>query len=161
MGCASHASPSPRLPFNQQYKLCRVQKRSIGNKGVPYLTTHDGRTIRYPDPTVKVNDSIMLDLATSTIKDVAKFDVGNLVMITRGHNAGRVGVLQSREKHKGSFDICHIKDSAGNEFATRGGNVFIIGKGSKALVSLPKRKGIKLTIIQEAKNRVGGELTQA
>ena len=27
-------------------------------KKVPYIVTHDGRTIRYPDPLVKVNDSV-------------------------------------------------------------------------------------------------------
>jgi len=42
-----------------------------------------------------------------------------------------------------------VKDSAGNTFATRIGNVFVIGKGNKPLVSIPKGKGIKLTILQE------------
>ena len=44
---------------------------------------------------------------------------GNLVMITGGHNVGRVGVITHRDKHPGSFDIVHIKDTAGHEFATR------------------------------------------
>ena len=29
------------------YKLCIVKKVSVGPKGIPYLTTSDGRTIRY------------------------------------------------------------------------------------------------------------------
>lgn len=36
------------------YKLCRVKKAQFGKGGVPYVVTHDGRTIRYPDPDVKV-----------------------------------------------------------------------------------------------------------
>merc|ERR1719295_2018767 len=36
------------------YKLCRVRAVSTGPKGVPYLHTSDGRTIRYPDPNAKV-----------------------------------------------------------------------------------------------------------
>ena len=44
---------------------------------------------------------------------------GNIVMITGGHNLGRVGTIQSRERHPGSFDIVHVKDSAGHTFATR------------------------------------------
>ena len=39
---------------------------------------------------------------------------------------------------------------AGQDFATRMQNVFVIGKTDKPLVSLPKGKGIKLSILQEA-----------
>jgi small subunit ribosomal protein S4e len=83
------------------------------------IVTHDGRTIRYPDPHIKVNDTIRLNIETSKIEDYIKFDSGNLVMITGGHNLGRVGVIQSRERHPGSFDIVHVKDAANNTFATR------------------------------------------
>lgn len=135
------------------YKLAQVRKLEFGKGGVPYVATHDGRTIRYPDPEIKVGDTVMLDIETGKIKDFIKFDVGNLVMITGGHNNGRVGVVVSKEKHKGSFDIVHIEDAAGNRFATRDQNVFIIGKGNKALVSLPKGKGVRLTILQEQAKR--------
>lgn len=40
-------------------------------------------------------------------------------MITGGHNLGRVGIIQSRERHPGSFDIVHVKDANGHTFATR------------------------------------------
>eukprot|EP00439_Symbiodinium_sp_Y106_P001200 s4434_g1.t1 len=35
------------------YKLCRVKRVTRGPRGVPYAQTHDGRTIRYPDPDIK------------------------------------------------------------------------------------------------------------
>jgi len=135
------------------YKLCRVKDLRYGEKGIPHIVTHDGRTIRYPDPLVRTLDSVVVDVATNKIKDFIKFDIGNLVMVTGGRNTGRVGVVQHRERHKGSFDICHVKDSAGNEFATRMSNVFVIGKGSKPMVSLPKAKGIKMTIVEEMEKR--------
>jgi len=37
-----------------QFKLCKVVKQSTGPKGVQYIVTHDARTIRYPDPRIKV-----------------------------------------------------------------------------------------------------------
>lgn len=40
-------------------------------------------------------------------------------MVTGGHNLGRVGTITSRERHPGSFDIVHVKDSQGHSFATR------------------------------------------
>ncbi|CAI0405395.1 unnamed protein product [Linum tenue] len=137
-----------------KFKLCKVRTIQFGQKGIPYLNTYDGRTIRYPDPLIKPNDTIKLDLETSKIVDFIKFDVGNVVMVTGGRNRGRVGVIKNREKHKGSFETVHIQDSQGHEFATRLGNVFTIGKGTKPWVSLPKGKGIKLTIIEEAKRRI-------
>ncbi|RZC19880.1 40S ribosomal protein S4 [Glycine soja] len=57
---------------------------------------------------------------------------------TGGRNRGRVGVINNREKHKGSFETIHVQDSTGHEFATRMGNVFTIGKGTKPWISLPK-----------------------
>lgn len=53
------------------------------------------------------------------VKDLLLFHLGNIVMITGGHNLGRVGIIQSRERHPGSFDIVHVKDALGHTFATR------------------------------------------
>ena len=36
------------------YKLCKVKRNQFGKGAVPFLVTHDGRTIRYPDPDIKV-----------------------------------------------------------------------------------------------------------
>jgi small subunit ribosomal protein S4e len=47
-----------------KYKLGKVRRVEIGKKGIPYLVTHDGRTIRYPDPLVKVHDTVKIDLET-------------------------------------------------------------------------------------------------
>merc|ERR1711862_939049 len=104
-------------------------------KGVPYFVTHDARTIRYPDPLIKV-------------------ETGNLCMIVGGRNLGRVGLVQHVEKHPGSFNIVQVKDAAGHSFATRLNNVFIIGKSTKSLVSLPTRKGIKKDIMAEREYRL-------
>ncbi|KAL3095556.1 hypothetical protein niasHT_024382 [Heterodera trifolii] len=113
-----------------QYKLCKVKKQAVGDKQVPYIVTHDARTIRYPDPHIKADDTVVIDIGTGKVTDYVKFDAGNICMITGGHNIGRVGIVGHRERHPGSFDIVHIKDSAGHSFATRMTNVFIIGKGT-------------------------------
>merc|ERR1712098_222466 len=112
-----------------KYKLCRVREVKTGPKGVPCLYPSDGRTIRYPDPIVKVHDSIQLD----------------------------IGTIMSRERHPGSFDIVHVKDSMGHTFATRLNYVFIIGKGNKPYISLPKGKGLKLSIAEERDKRLAAK----
>ncbi|KAI5081771.1 hypothetical protein GOP47_0001514 [Adiantum capillus-veneris] len=68
---------------------------------------------------------------------------------------GRIGIIKHREKHKGSFEILHVQDTADQEFATQLGNVFTIGKGIKPWVTLPRGKGIKLSIVEEAKKKAG------
>ena len=58
-------------------------------------------------------------------------------MITGGHNLGRVGAIIHRDRHPGSFDIVHVKDAAGHSFATRLGNVFVIGEVSVVSLYIP------------------------
>ena len=41
------------LQDEASYKLCKVKRQQFGKGGVPYIVTHDGRTIRYPDPDIK------------------------------------------------------------------------------------------------------------
>jgi ribosomal protein S4E len=132
----------------KKFKLCRVKRQEMSAKKVPYLATHDGRTIRYPDPAIKVNDVVKVDIESGKITEHFKFESGSLVMITKGRNTGRVGTIVHIEHHPGSFDIISVRDASGHAFSTRTENVFVIGKGEPA-VSLPKGKGIKLSILEE------------
>lgn len=141
-------------PEEASYKLCRVKKAAIGANKIPYVITHDGRTIRYPDPMIKANDTIKYDLTTSKITDFIKFEVGQLCLVTGGHSMGRIGTIVNRERHPGSFDIIHVKDAVGNTFATRMGNIFVIGKQKTPLITLPKGKGIRLSIMEERTRRL-------
>uniref|UniRef100_A0A804NPY4 Small ribosomal subunit protein eS4 central region domain-containing protein n=1 Tax=Zea mays TaxID=4577 RepID=A0A804NPY4_MAIZE len=80
---------TPDLPLvgqEEQLKLCKVRSVQFGQKGIPYLNTYNGRTIRYPDPLIKANDTIKIDLENNKIMDFFKFDIGNVVMVTGGRN---------------------------------------------------------------------------
>jgi len=96
-------------------------------------------------------------LATGDVASIVKFENNAHVMITGGNNIGRIGILQSREKHPGSFEICHIKDAKGNIFSTRLGNVMVIGDNKNTEISLPKGEGIKLTLVEERAAHIGVE----
>lgn len=136
------------------YKLGKVKKVMVGKGSVPCVVTHDARTIRYPDPSISVNDTVVIDLKTGKINDFIKFDTGNTVMVIGGRNTGRVGIITHRERHASSYDIVHIKDAAGNSFATRLSNIFLVGRGNKAMVTLPRGKGVRLTIAEERDRRL-------
>lgn len=136
-------------PEEATYKLCKVRRTAVGASSVPYIVTHDGRTIRYPDPLIAANDTVKFDLATGKIDGFVKFDTGASVIVTGGRSMGRAGVIVHREKHIGGFDIIHVKDSMDRTFATRITNIFVVGEGGKPWISLPKGKGTKLTISEE------------
>jgi ribosomal protein S4E len=138
----------------KKFKLCRVSRSDITHKKIPTIVTHDGRTIRYPDPLIKVDDTVKLDIATGKVISFLKFETGNMCMVTKGRNSGRVGTMAHIEKHPGSFDIVVIRDAAGTSFSTRSENVFVIGNKDEAEITLPKGKGIKLDIIQEREHVV-------
>jgi len=150
-------------PDESKFKLLRVRKAAKAKKAtigknpfhegqagaIPYIVTHDGRTIRYPDPKIRVNDTVKFDIASGEITAHLPFEIGAVAMITGGANTGRIGNVQHVERHPGSFEIIHLKDKRGNLFSTRTSNVFIIGDHSKPYISVPKRKGLAYTIIEE------------
>uniref|UniRef100_A0A2I3GPD7 40S ribosomal protein S4 n=1 Tax=Nomascus leucogenys TaxID=61853 RepID=A0A2I3GPD7_NOMLE len=132
-----------------KYKLGKVRKIFVGTKGIPHLVTHDACSIRYPDPLIKVNDTTQTYLEAGKITDFIKFNTAA--------NLGIIGVITNRERHPGSFDMVHMKDVNGNSFATRLSNIFVIGKGNKPWISLPRGKGICLTIAEEKDKRLGAK----
>lgn len=138
------------------YKLCKVVRQEITKKGIPVVVTHDGRTLRYPDPVLRVNDTVKVDIASGKIIDSAKMAIGATVMAVNGRNQGRIGTLVTRERHPGSFDIVHVRDARGASFATRLGNIFVIGREGEGspLVSLPAGEGVKLSIFEQRDRRI-------
>jgi len=136
-----------------QWKLCRVVRVSTGKGGIANLVTHDGRTIRFPDPDIKVNDTIKFNIKTGEIEAYYKFDSGATVMIVNGRNRGRVGTIRKIEKHPGSYNLAHVVDATGHVFATRVNNVFVIG-ADEAEVTLPKGQGVQRDIIEERQDRL-------
>jgi small subunit ribosomal protein S4e len=132
-----------------KYKLCKVTRRSMGPKKIPFITTSDGRTLRYPNPHIKEHDTVKLNLENNEIVDYYKYKIGAHVLIVGGNNIGRAGVIVKIEKHPGSYEIVYIKDTAGKEFSTRLTNIFITGDNSS---EIPIEKyNTLLSIIEERK----------
>jgi len=136
-----------------KFKLCKIKRTQMGPGGVPFIVTHDGRTIRYPHPDIKVNDTVKLDIENGKIEKHVKFQVGNICMITGGKNLGRVGILKELEPHPGAETIAYVEDLAQRAFSTVSSNIFIIGEGNKPMVTLPKGGGVKLTVIEQKRDK--------
>jgi len=131
-------------------KMCRVVNVYTSTHRIPVITTHDGRRIRYPDPLIKIGDTVLLDLKDGKITDFVKRKVGKVAMITGGANRGRIGEITNIERHPGVFDIIHLKDKEGNEFSTRYTNVFVLGNDMSSVpITLPKLEGVRANILTE------------
>jgi len=130
------------------FKLCRITKYVIGDKGIPHLTTHDGRTIRFANPEVRLHDSVKFNLKTHDVETFYKFKVGNFAMVTGGGNVGRCGVIRKIEHQMANFNIVYLEDAEKNTFATRINNVFVIGEGEHPSITLPARNGVRPSILE-------------
>lgn len=47
------------------FKLCKVKNKVLGKNKIPYIVTHDGRTIRFPHPDIKKNDTVKVSVFLS------------------------------------------------------------------------------------------------
>eukprot|EP00483_Globobulimina_turgida_P004676 UN04685 len=84
-----------RIPVEEaSWKLCKIKKKALGARGIPYIVTHDGRTIPYPDPKIYVSDTIQYDFVKGKILQTCRFRTGAICMLTAGRNIGRVGLVQ-------------------------------------------------------------------
>lgn len=129
--------------FSRWTKFWLFLLKKTKKAGCSHVSYPRAFSIRYPDPAIKVNDTVKIDLTTGKITDFIRFDTGVIAMVTGGRNMGRVGVITHRERHDGGFNIVHLKDAIDNSFATRESNVFVIGR-EKPWISLPKGKGVKV-----------------
>eukprot|EP00755_Sulcionema_specki_P004386 Sspe_Gene.410::Locus_144_Transcript_3_4_Confidence_0.400_Length_935::g.410::m.410/K02987/RP-S4e, RPS4; small subunit ribosomal protein S4e len=135
-------------------KLAKVEKTYTAPNGVPCLVTHDGRTIRYPDPLIRADDSLVLDLETGKAKDWIRFKPGVECMITGGANTGPDGQIVDVERHPGSFDIVHMRDANDNTFATARGTSSSSGAPGTINLTLPKMKGIRVPLTEDRERRI-------
>jgi len=140
-------------PEEANIKLLRVKSRAMGPNKIPYIVTHDSRTIRFPHPDIDACDVLKYDLKEKKIIDFAKLEIGNTVYVNGGNNIGRVGIITHIERHPGSFDIVHVRDANNKVFATRKGNIFLLGKGKKSWIELPSDHGLYLTALEERKRK--------
>ena len=130
------------------FNLCKIVKKAVGPNKIPYIVTHDARTIRFPHPDINEGDTVKYDLENSQILSWISNEPGHLAYVTGGNNIGRVGTIMHVERHLGSFDIVHLRDSNGKTFATRSGNIFIIGN-KKSEITLPANEGLYYSILEE------------
>ncbi|KAI5078565.1 hypothetical protein GOP47_0006236 [Adiantum capillus-veneris] len=92
-----------------KYKLCKVRAACFGEKGIPYITTFDRRTIRYPDPLIKANDTIKIEIETRKAVEFIKFNIGNIAMVTVVATEAGLGLSTTVESIREVLKLCTHK----------------------------------------------------
>ena len=83
-------------------KLVKVKSKTTNKGGKTHLGFHDGRTI-ITDINANINDTCLLQIPEQKILDVIKFEKNSQVIVTRGINAGRIGLIN--EIKQGTFTL--------------------------------------------------------
>jgi len=83
-------------------KLVKVKSKTTNKGGKTHLGFHDGRTI-ITDINANVDDTCLLQIPEQKILNVIKFEKKSQVIVTRGINAGRIGLIN--EIKQGTFTL--------------------------------------------------------
>ena len=83
-------------------KLAKVKSKTIIKGGKTQLGFHDGRTI-ITDMKANIDDTCLLQIPEQKILDVIKFEKNSQVIVTRGINTGRIGLIN--EIKQGTFTL--------------------------------------------------------
>ena len=83
-------------------KLVKVNSKTTIKGGKTQLGFHDGRTI-ITDVDTNIDDTCLLQIPEQKILDVIKFEKNSQVIVTKGINAGRIGLIN--EIKQGTFTL--------------------------------------------------------
>jgi small subunit ribosomal protein S4e len=121
-----------------EWKLCRIQDKSIISKGKIQLHLHDGNNTIVEKDQYKTGDVLRIAFADKKILDVYPFKKGTVSMITGGGHVGEIANIETIEVVASSKpNIAVMKTD--KEFYTIVDYVFPIGV-SQPVISLPEVK---------------------
>ncbi len=109
-------------------KLCRVNNKTIVNKGAVQLNLHDGSNILASND-YKTFDTVILGLKDRKIVKHIAYKPGNLAMIVGGEHSGEIGKIKQIRKVRGSGTNMVAISNEG-EFETIENYVFVIGEST-------------------------------
>jgi small subunit ribosomal protein S4e len=107
-------------------KICRIKDKKILKKGKLQLNLHDGRNLLVEKDIYKTGDSLLIELPSQKILQHVKLESGNLAIITKGKNSGKIVKIQETVKGiKLNKVICLLNDK---KIETLKDFVFVVGK---------------------------------
>jgi small subunit ribosomal protein S4e len=121
-----------------QWKLCRIQNKSIIKGGKIQLNLHDGKNIIVQKNEYKTGDALKYSFDKNKINDIYKFEKGNVSLIIGGSHIGEIAIIEDIQVVRSSKpNLASMKSD--KKFQTLADNIFPIGK-IKPLIKLPEVK---------------------
>ncbi len=121
-----------------EWKLCRIEDKTIVKGKKIQLHLHDGRNIIVKKDEYKTGDVLKISQKDDKITDVFKFDKGTVSLIIGGSHVGQIANIDDIKIVQSSKPNLAIMKGK-NEFSTITDYIFPIGK-TKPIVTLPEVK---------------------
>lgn len=130
-----------------EFRLCRIEGKSINKGGYLQLNLHDGTNLVLKDvtsgkieDTYKTLDDLKLSIPEQDVLDYLKLIKGASIIAIGGENMGRYGILKSIEEKKAQKrrnSLVTVEDENGESFQTILDFIFAIGN-DEPCISLPE-----------------------
>ena len=130
-----------------EFRLCRIEDKSIINGGYLQLNLHDGTNLTVKDDssgqiedTYKTLDDLKLSIPEQEVLDYLKLVEGASIITLGGENMGKYGILKSIEEKKSQkrrHSLVTIEEKNGESFQTILDFIFAIGY-DEPCISLPE-----------------------
>lgn len=121
-----------------EWKLCRIENKTIVKGKQIQLNLHDGRNILIKKDEYKTGDVLKISFKDNKISDVFKYEKGTISVIIGGSHIGEMANIQDIQVVP-SATPNFAKMKGDTEFSTLTHYIFPIGK-NKPIVSLPEVK---------------------
>jgi small subunit ribosomal protein S4e len=129
---------TPISESDAEWKLCRIQNKTIIKGKKVQLNLHDGKNKLVEKDEYKTGDVLKIGFKEKKIEEVYKFDKGTVSMIIGGSHIGEIASIE--EIHMVASSKPNLVNLKGEkEFSTIAQHVFPIGK-TKPAITLPEVK---------------------
>lgn len=128
----------PISESDAEWKLCRIQNKTIVKGKKVQLNLHDGKNKLVEKDEYKTGDVLKISFKENKIDDVYRFDKGTVSMIIGGTHIGEIASIEEIQVVASSKpNLAKMKGE--KEFSTIAEHVFPIGK-TKPAIALPEVK---------------------
>jgi len=128
----------PISESDAEWKLCRIQNKTIVKRKKVQLNLHDGKNKLVEKDEYKTGDVLKISFKENKIDEVYKFDKGTVSMIIGGTHIGEIANIDEIQVVASSKPNLAIMKGE-KEFSTIAEYVFPIGK-NKPVIGLPEVK---------------------
>lgn len=114
------------------FKLCRVEKKTVVKGGKTQITLHDGRNI-ITEGKYKIGDVLKISIPDQKVQDHFELKKGNIAYIVGGKHAGETGKIEEIQPGSITRRILVAFRKGEETFTTPLRYVFVIGKEKPAI----------------------------